>query len=139
MRMVQEAPEETERRRHPRYDLMAQVRVKQAQIDYVMDLSNISLTGALMHMGKLQRPGWIAVGRTLEIGIIHPIDYQVLVVTGAVVRVLEDEEGISLAVDFSAPDAQASQTIAQLVKLAITGGESPPGAAKPQPPPLPKP
>jgi len=136
--MVPEASAGDERRRHPRYDLMAQVRVKHGQVDTLMDLSNISRCGALMHMGKLKRPAWIAVGRTLEVGIIHPVDYQALLVTAAVTRVIEDDKGISVAVEFADLDDQGSEGIAQLVKLAKDTSEAPPATTLRRPPPLPK-
>jgi hypothetical protein len=136
--MATGGPAGLERRRHPRYELMAQVRVKRGHLDYVMDLQNISLGGALLHMGKLDRPGWLAVGRMLEIGIIHPVHYDTLLVDGRVVRLVEDEEGTSVAVEFCELDSEGSDGIAKLVALAVAGNEGAAGGAGKGPPPLPK-
>jgi len=136
MAMTSPVPGGVERRRHPRYDLMAQVRVKRGQLDYVMDLVNISLGGALLHMGKLDRPGWLAVGRVLEIGIIHPIDYEPLQVDGTIVRLVEDEDGTSVAVEFEGLSDEGSEGVAKLVKLAMDGASSKSSGAG-GPPPLP--
>ncbi len=45
-----------ERRRHERYELMAQVRVQRGGTDYVLDLGNLSLSGALLSLGSLRKP-----------------------------------------------------------------------------------
>ncbi|MBW2454264.1 MAG: PilZ domain-containing protein [Deltaproteobacteria bacterium] len=133
MSMGSDGPVGTERRRHPRYELMAQVRVKHGKLDYLMDLVNISLGGALLHLGKLVRPGWLAVGRTLEVGIIHPIDYEPVLFDGRVVRLVEDEEGTTVAVEFDDLGEAGSEDLAKLLKLAMDGPATPAG-----PPPLPK-
>ncbi len=112
---------------------MAQVRVKQGRLDYLMDLVNISLGGALLHLGKLDRPGWLAVGRTLEVGIIHPIDYETLLFEGRVVRLVEDEEGTTVAVEFGDLGEEGMEAIGKLVKLAMDEAATPAG-----PPPLPQ-
>jgi hypothetical protein len=118
---------------------LAQVRVKQAQTDYIMDLDDISLSGARMHLGSLKRPSWLAVDRVVEIGIIHPLELDTVELEGRIVRVTEDLEGTSVAVFFVELDDHARDGIARLVETARGQSEAPPGSAAPRrPPPLPE-
>ena len=59
----------SDRRRHVRYDLIAQVHVRQAKSDYVLELRNISQSGAMAVLGTLARPSWIDVDRVVESAI----------------------------------------------------------------------
>ncbi len=125
-------PSGIERRQHPRFELMAQVRVKRGTVDYVMDLSNISRGGALFSMGTLKRPPWSEPGRVLEICIIHPIELAAIDVKGEIVRVNQSANDTLLAVRFVEMSATLQAQIDRLVELAVD-----PDAPK-GPPPLPK-
>jgi len=124
-----------ERRRHPRYELMAQVRVKRGKVDYIMELHNISMTGALVDMGSLAKPPWVDMDRTVEIGIIHPVDLDTVEVRGRVVRVDRDGDHTRFAVDFELDDGNR-EGVERLVKVAMQS-EAPPAADRRGPPPLP--
>lgn len=76
-----------DRRRHPRVEIMAQVRVKRGRIDTLCELINISVSGALVDLGSLTAPAWIHRGRTLEIHVIHPVDFDTIELEARVVRV----------------------------------------------------
>ena len=65
-------PSPPDRRRHPRYDLFAQVYVKQAKTDYVLELRNISRSGVLVLLGTLPKPAWIDIDRRIELSIVNP-------------------------------------------------------------------
>jgi hypothetical protein len=123
----------SERRLHPRFDLMAQVRVKHGKVDYIMELSNISVSGAFMHLGKLDRPSWIAIERMVEVGIVHPVELDTIEVQGQIVRINEDVDGLTAAVNFVDLDDDRRAGIARLVQLGKRQSESPP-----KPPPLPR-
>jgi hypothetical protein len=124
-----------ERRRHPRYELMAQVRVKRGKVDYIMELHNISLTGALVDMGSLAKPPWVELDRVVEIGIIHPVDLDTVEVKGRVVRIDAGGEHTRFAVDFELEDDDVRAGIERLVKLAMASEAPPPERRRP--PPLP--
>jgi hypothetical protein len=132
-----------DRRAHPRYELMAQVRVKRGQVDYVLDLANISRGGAMFSSGSLKLPPWAAVGRKLEISIIHPVSLDSVDVQGEIVRVVGTATDTKLAVRFVELGAAAQTQIDALVELAAQRAPSeapppPPGSdAKKGPPPLP--
>ena len=78
-----------ERRAHPRFELMAQVRVKRGRVDFIMDLCNISQSGALLDMGSLKTPSWVQTGRVVQIFIIHPEDLDTIAVQGEIMRVVK--------------------------------------------------
>ncbi|MEQ9318112.1 MAG: PilZ domain-containing protein [Polyangiaceae bacterium] len=129
--MSNEEPSGADRRRHPRYELLAQVRVKGTQSDLVMSLSNISHSGALVDMGSLDTPPWIDVGRELEVGIVHPDSLDLIEVRGRVVRLTKDEKGCIFALEFLEPTSEARAGLRELVVHAST---LPPAK---KPPPLP--
>jgi len=130
--MTSDDPEGAERRRHPRYELLAQVRVKGAQSDLVMSLSNISRSGALVDMGSLSTPTWLDVGRELEVGIVHPDTLDLVEVRGRVVRLIKDLNGTLFALEFVELSDDAQAGLNTLLQHAC----SLPPAKKP--PPLPR-
>lgn len=130
--MSNDEPSGADRRRHPRYELLAQVRVKGTQSDLVMSLSNISQSGALVDMGSLDTPGWIDVGRELEVAIVHPESLDLVEVRGRVVRLTKDERGCIFALEFAELPSEAREGLQELVIHAST---LPPAK---KPPPLPK-
>jgi c-di-GMP-binding flagellar brake protein YcgR len=117
-----------ERRRHPRYDLIAQVRVKRGRVDYVLELSNISMSGALIELGSLETPKWVEIGRELEVHIVHPIDLDAIEVPARVVRV--EGTATRFAVEFEEVEAATEAGLARLIAAAS-------GRASAEPPPLP--
>ena len=131
--MVEE-PQGAERRRHARHTLIAQVHVRRGREDIVMELVNVSLSGAFVDMGHIARPRWLELGRELHMAITHPISHALVELEGKVRRIVEDERGTGFAVEFVAGDDAAQQVLNELVTIAVGSehGESP------QPPPLPK-
>ncbi len=98
-----------------------------------MELSNISATGALVHMGTLKRPGWIAIDRDVGLAITNPIDFEQVELSGKVARIVEDRSGICIGIEFDALDDEQKRGVADLVNTA----QSSPPPARRQPPPLP--
>jgi hypothetical protein len=130
--MTADEPSGPERRRHPRYELLAQVRVKGAQTDLVASLSNISLSGALVDLGSLDVPRWIDVGRELEVSIVHPESLETVEVRGRVVRLAKDLSGCVCALEFIEPEEEARAGVDELLEHA---SNHPPAK---KPPPLPR-
>lgn len=118
-----------ERRRHERVDLVAQVRVSRGQGDIIMELSNISASGAMMHMGMLKRPSWVAMERVIDVSITHPVDLDTVELKARIMRIVEDRSGISLGVCFEDVSPEAHAAIARLLRA---------GSVRPAPPPLPR-
>jgi hypothetical protein len=134
---------DADRRVHPRFDLMAQVRVRRGKVDYLMDLSNISCGGALVDMGSLKAPSWIQRGRSVEIGIINPVALDTVELEAEIVRIEQSDTATRFAVRFVDLDAPTSAQIERLVAIASPEPARPPPlpatAAPPRvgPPPLP--
>lgn len=122
-----------ERRRHPRVAILAQVRVKRGSVDYVMELSNISRSGALFSTGEMKRPTWCEPGRVLEINIIDPRDLDAIDVRGEIARVNQSARDTELAVRFVEMDAALQDRIDRFIETAVAGASRRPG-----PPPLPE-
>ena len=116
-----------ERRVHPRFDLMAQIRVKRGSVTLVLELKNISKSGALIHTGSLKVPTWVRPYRDIELHILHPDDLEPIGVAAKIVRVDKTSNGTLFAVHFDAPDQEALVGIDRLI-----------GLGKPNPPPLPQ-
>ncbi len=123
------------RRADPRFEVMAQVRVKRGKVDYIMDLTNISRSGALVNMGSLKTPAWVQHGRVVEIAIIHPVDLDTLQVKGEIVRIQKNKDGTLFAVRFVELTAEENQNINRLLDCADE--EHPPEQPRVRPPPLP--
>jgi c-di-GMP-binding flagellar brake protein YcgR len=127
-----------DRRRHARYELIAQVHVRQAKSDYVLELRNISHSGALVVLGSLARPTWIDVDRMVELAIVNPVTLDSVDVRARVVRVQRESEGLIFAVEFVSLTPELQHQIDELTRL---GKPSPPplplGTPARQPPPLP--
>jgi len=122
---------ERERRRHERYEILAQVRVQRGAVDYVLELGNLSVSGALVSLGSLRKPTWVQLGRIAEFAIINPETLDPVTVPGRIVRVAQDEAGWSFAVEFVEPDAAAQKEILKLVVLAARGHQGPPPLPNP--------
>ena len=118
-----------ERRRHERYELLAQVHLKFGTEDFVLELGNLSRSGALLCLGSLKTPGWVRLGKTLRLGIINPQTLDPVEVTAEIVRIHQDLAGPGFAVEFDELDETAAAGLEQLLWLA---------AGKAQPPPLPR-
>ncbi len=123
------ANEGIDRRRHPRFDLLAQVRVKRSQSDLLTELSNISLSGALIDLGTLAAPSWIDVDRVIEMSIVHPETLDSIDVDARIVRFIKDQSGTRLAVEFVDVSDAAQSALEALIAFA---------SVRPGPPPLPK-
>jgi len=97
--MSPDSSQDPDRRRHERYDLIAQVHVKNAREDFVLELGNISTSGALLLLGSLGRPSWIDVDRLVDLSIVHPVTQDTALLHGRVMRLQRDEHGLSFYSD----------------------------------------
>jgi hypothetical protein len=116
----------TERRRHERYRLLGQVNVRRGATEYLLELGNLSLSGAFLSLGTLSRPPWLQLKRELDVALINPETLDPVDIRGRIVRIVEDEAGWSFAVEFIALDAAARQGVLRLVVLAAKQSGGPP-------------
>jgi hypothetical protein len=121
-----ESTDGIERRVHPRFDLMAQIRVKRGSVTYVLELRNISKSGALIHTGSLKVPTWVRPYRDIQLYVLHPDDVEPIVLAAKIVRVDKTSDGTLFAVHFDGPDEEVKVGIERLIAL-----------GRPIPPPLP--
>lgn len=126
---AQAEPQAVERRRHPRFEVMAQVRVKRGRNTYVLEVLDVSESGALVDLGTLARPLWLLVGRRVELHLfpLEPDRELAPIATWArVVRVVAAPGGYRFAVEFEPETPGLREGIARLIAL-----------SSPRPPPLP--
>lgn len=121
--------QQSERRRHPRFEILAQVRVRNAQTDYVLEVKNLSVSGALIELGSLERPGWLKVGRQVELTLFVPEDDASADLTGDVVRIVEDSRMCAFGVTFVGISATGRAYLERVLGTSTT--------TRPKPPPLP--
>jgi hypothetical protein len=121
-----------ERRRHQRYDIMAHVRVKHGTVNYVLDVTNISLSGLFVSTLGLPRTLQFAAGQSIELNLFFAEVAENVRVFGRIVRMVEREDppARGFGVEFVDVDEEAKLGIALLVETARS-------SEVPRPPPLP--
>lgn len=121
-----------ERRRHQRYEIMAHVRVKRGTINYVLDVTNISLSGVFVSTLGLSRAGQFSVGQSLELNLFLADVAKNVRVLGRIVRLVDRDAppARGFGVEFVDMDEEAKLGIGLLVETARTSDI-------PRPPPLP--
>jgi hypothetical protein len=97
-----ERPAGAERRVHPRYDLLAQIAVRHGSVDHVLEILNLSRGGALVDLARESRPRWLDLGRQVEVRVLGLDGATVLEAEGRVVRIVENLDTRTFAVQFDA-------------------------------------
>lgn len=122
----------TERRRHQRYSIMAHVRVTRGTVNYVLDVTNISLSGAFVSTLGLPPTAAFRAGQSIELNIFLSESTENIRVFGRIVRTVErnDPPARGFGVEFTDVDDTARLGISLLVEIART-------SETPSPPPLP--
>ena len=108
--------------------------------DYIMELGNLSRSGALLTFGSLGKPLWARLGNQVQVGIVNPQTLDTVQLVGEIVRTHQDADGHGFAVRFQEPDEAAAAGLDELVRLAARREAKPPRPSKPRrgPPPLPQ-
>ena len=117
-----------ERRGHPRYDVMAQIRVKRGRTNYIMDVKNISIAGMLVESESIKNMPWFRVDQELEMDIFTTADLDNVRLKGRIARIIETEEtgkdGFGVA--FDDPDPESMTKLAVIVDRASQDSVRPP-------------
>ena len=79
-----------DRRIHPRFDLMAQVKVKRGAVTHILDVKNISLSGVFVKAGEGKDRARFRVGQELDLDLFHIEELENISVGARVVRIVED-------------------------------------------------
>jgi hypothetical protein len=117
-----------ERRRHPRYDLAAQIRVKHGHVNYIMTVGNISLSGAFVNCDELEQLPWFRLGQDLDLDIFALEELDNISLSGQIVRVV-DQQGpgpAGFGVQFVNLTKEAYDKLFGLVELAARLSAVPP-------------
>ena len=122
----------TERRRHQRYDIMAHVRVSRGTVNYILDVTNISLSGLFVSTLGLPRSGQFSAGQSIELNLFLSEVAENIRVLGHIVRMVDrdDPPARGFGVEFVDVTEEARVGISLLVDTARD-------SVMPQPPPLP--
>ncbi len=117
-----------ERRGHPRYDIMAQIRVKRGRVNYIMDVKNVSLSGMLVESEAIKQMPWFRIGQELEMDIFTTEELVNVRVNGRIARIVEADgsKPAGFGVEFSELGDQEKERIALLVDLAEKQSIHPP-------------
>lgn len=86
------APAGRERRRHPRFELFAQVWVRHATVVYVMEIANASRSGLLVQVPRSDTPPWVRRGQEVELQLFPANSEATLDLRGRIVRVEAGDE-----------------------------------------------
>jgi len=79
-----------ERRRHERYDIAAQIRVKHGRVNYIMDVANISLSGAFVRCDDLSQLPWFRIDQELDLDIFDFEDLDNISLKARIVRLVDE-------------------------------------------------
>jgi c-di-GMP-binding flagellar brake protein YcgR len=117
-----------EKRGHPRYDILAQIRVKRGTVVHLMDVSNISLSGAFVATDSVAAQRWLRVGQELELDLFTTDDLDNVRVTGRVVRILDQERtgARGFGVEFMRLEGGTADRLRRIVALAAERSIHPP-------------
>jgi hypothetical protein len=131
---VSTPPPSSDRRRHPRYEILAQVRFRRIAATHVLDVGNISRSGLFVRTPDEKSLRRVQVGETLELELFTQEDLHNIPVRGRVVRIVGEgpPAGWGFGLEFFLPDDEARAAIAELVDKAAATTMPPPA-----PPPLP--
>jgi len=117
-----------EKRGHPRYDILAQIRVKRGTVVHLMDVSNVSLSGAFVATDSVAAHRWLRVGQELELDLFTTDDLDNVRVTGRVVRILGQERtgARGFGVEFTRLERGSADKLRRMVEQAAERSIHPP-------------
>jgi PilZ domain-containing protein len=117
-----------ERRRHPRFDILAQIRVKRGRVNYIMNVENVSVTGMFVSTAGLKKIPAFRIGQTLELDLFNPEILTNIRVQGKIVRFIDGKDSgyKGFGVQFIELDDNVRSRLDTLVDLAVQGSIHPP-------------
>ncbi|MCP4601009.1 MAG: PilZ domain-containing protein [Proteobacteria bacterium] len=117
-----------ERRGHPRYDLMAQIRVKRGRVNYIMNVKNVSISGMFVTTERVKQMPWFRIGQNLEIDIFTTEELENVRLSGRIVRIFDKgrSEQKGFGVEFISIEKEIREKLSRLVDLASQTSIHPP-------------
>ena len=117
-----------ERRRHPRYEILAQVRFRHARTIHVLDVANISVSGLFVRVTKETMLRKVQVGERLLLDLATEGGAENMTVEARVVRIVGEGDVSSwgFGLEFTSVAASAREALDQLIQAAAGGSRTPP-------------
>ena len=118
-----------ERRGFPRYDVMAQIRVKRGRVNYIMDVKNVSLSGLFVTSDSIKQMPWFRIGQELEMDVFTTEELENIRVSGRIARITDsDVEGqAGFGVEFTSLTDDAREKLSMFVEdMAVESIHPPP-------------
>jgi len=117
-----------ERRGHPRYDVMAQIRVKRGRTNYIMDVKNISISGMFVESESIKNMPWFRVDQELEMDIFTTEDLDNVRLKGRIARIIDsgEKENDGFGVEFEEPEPEVLKQLAGIVERSSRKSLHPP-------------
>lgn len=110
----------SERRRHNRYDLLTQLRIKKDDTTYIMPVENVSRTGIFVSSDNPDELPSFALDQELEMNLFTIEGLENIRVVGRIVRITRDEETMEargFGIEFVFMTEAARKKIGNLVAL----------------------
>ena len=117
-----------ERRRFPRYEIIAQVTIRSGGENYLMDVGNISCSGLFISADNLDSISFLYEGQDLEMDLFTTEHLENIKVKGRVVRFEYGPDGgkKGFGVEFAKATAQGNDALLRLVNMAAESIHPPP-------------
>jgi c-di-GMP-binding flagellar brake protein YcgR len=117
-----------DRRRHPRYEILAQVRFRRAATIHVLDVANISTSGLFVRASTEAMLRKVTVGERLEIDLSTEHDLQNIRIVARVVRIVGEGGAANwgFGLEFAELGAPAREALDRLVAEAAADSLKPP-------------
>ena len=121
-------PPTGDRRRHPRYEVLAQVRFRRAATTHVLDVGNISLSGLFVRAPDEKLLRKVQVGEVLDLDLFTQEELENIRAGARVVRIVAEGPASSwgFGVEFANLDADARRALDKLVQRASASVRPPP-------------
>ena len=115
-----------DRRSGPRYELMAQVQVKKKEINEIMEVKNISVTGVLISTTDRSQIDAFTIDGVVEIDIFSTQNLKNISIAGRIVRGQKSGDEYTFGIEFINLNNKKIREITELVELAYRMSGQPP-------------
>ena len=118
-----------ERRRHARYDILTQLRIKKDDNTYIMPVENVSRSGLFISLGSPEELPELQLNQELEMNLFTIEGLENIRVVGRIVRMTKNKdsnETRGFGIEFSFMTEAARKKIVNLVALARQESIHPP-------------
>ncbi|NMC72740.1 MAG: PilZ domain-containing protein [Myxococcales bacterium] len=133
--MSDQTPVHAERRRHPRYEILAQVRFRRADTIHILDVANISASGLFVRASTEAMLRQVHVGDRLELDLCTEYGTENIRVVARVVRIVGDggPERWGFGFEFVEVRPATRRALDQLLAGAAAAARPPPLPSAPEP------